>query len=54
MWDLQVDEMYRSGVKPWNSAKWRPSEKHIHEKVEAVEVRENKGKDDDSTNADSA
>lgn len=21
---FQVDEMYRSGVKPWNSAKWTP------------------------------
>lgn len=20
----QVDEMYRSGVKPWNSANWKP------------------------------
>ena len=21
---LQVDEMYRSGVKPWNSTDWKP------------------------------
>ncbi|TDL19419.1 general substrate transporter [Rickenella mellea] len=24
----EVDELYRSGVKPWHSAGWRPSEKH--------------------------
>ncbi|KAH9923154.1 general substrate transporter [Epithele typhae] len=35
----EVDEMYRSGVKPWNSMNWRPSEKPIHEH-EAKEVRE--------------
>lgn len=39
--------MYRSGVKPWNSASWRPSEKHIHDKT--VEVREVNGKEDDET-----
>ncbi|GBE77322.1 Hexose transporter 2 [Sparassis crispa] len=44
----EVDEMYRSGVKPWNSSNWRPSEKHIHDKVEMVEVREIKNKDDDN------
>lgn len=36
----QVDEMYRSGVLPWNSSGWQPSEKHIHDKAEATEVRE--------------
>ena len=36
--------MYRSGVKPWNSSSWRPSEKHIHEDVpsEVNEVKEEK------------
>ena len=33
--------MYRSGVKPWNSAGWSPSEKHIHDKdMATTEVRE--------------
>ncbi|EGO05363.1 hypothetical protein SERLA73DRAFT_101147 [Serpula lacrymans var. lacrymans S7.3] len=27
----EVDEMYTSGVKPWHSAGWRPSEKHLHD-----------------------
>ena len=37
----EVDEMYRSGVKPWNSSGWRPSEKHIHDKdMATTEVRE--------------
>ena len=47
----EVDEMYRSGVKPWNSSRWRPSEKHIHDKdtttTEVREVRE-KGADEDA------
>ncbi|CDO77278.1 hypothetical protein BN946_scf184753.g28 [Trametes cinnabarina] len=46
----EVDEMYRSGVKPWNSPNWRPSEKHIHDhygKSKAVtEVREVREKSD--------
>ncbi|KAI0352263.1 general substrate transporter [Trametes cingulata] len=43
----EVDEMYRSGVKPWNSAGWRPSEKHIHDKADTTtEVREVKEKDE--------
>ncbi|KAI0370093.1 general substrate transporter [Pilatotrama ljubarskyi] len=43
----EVDEMYRSGVKPWNSAGWRPSEKHIHDKADtATEVREVREKDE--------
>jgi len=25
----EVDEMYRSGVKPWNSPGWTPAEKHL-------------------------
>jgi SP family sugar:H+ symporter-like MFS transporter len=28
--DRQVDELYRSGVKPWNSAGWTP---HLTEKL---------------------
>lgn len=35
--------MYRAGVKPWKSAGWRPSEKHIHDddvKKRPAEVRE--------------
>ena len=43
----EVDELYRSGVKPWNSASWRPSEKHIHDAV--PEVREVKEKGDDES-----
>lgn len=27
----EVDEMYRSGVKPWNSATWKPQ---LHAKFE--------------------
>ncbi|KAI0694412.1 general substrate transporter [Cytidiella melzeri] len=40
----EVDEMYRSGVKPWKSAKWRPSERpvHDHPASEFVEVKEDK------------
>ncbi|KAI0652719.1 general substrate transporter [Trametes meyenii] len=46
----EVDEMYRSGVKPWNSSGWRPSEKHIHDKAgTTTEVREVKEKDEDET-----
>lgn len=48
----EVDEMYRSGVKPWNSPSWRPSEKHIHDadgKADTTtEVREVKEKDEES------
>ena len=47
----EVDEMYRSGVKPWNSPRWRPSEKHIHEKGETTaEVREVREKGDEESN----
>jgi len=39
----QVDEMYGSGIKPWRSVGWRPSEKHyhheIHEKRESDSVK---------------
>ena len=35
--------MYRAGVKPWQSASWRPSEKQIHER-EPDEVRDVKEK----------
>ncbi|EJU01963.1 general substrate transporter [Dacryopinax primogenitus] len=28
----EVDEMYRSGVKPWNSAKFKPHDRHLHAK----------------------
>lgn len=45
----EVDEMYRSGVKPWNSPGWRPSEKHIHGGTEVAEVREVKEKGDDES-----
>lgn len=41
----EVDEMYRAKVLPWRSSEWRPSEKHVHEKV--PEVRVDKGKDED-------
>ncbi|TBU40716.1 general substrate transporter [Dichomitus squalens] len=44
----EVDEMYRSGVKPWNSPGWRPSEKHIHDKdTTTTEVREVREKGDE-------
>jgi hypothetical protein len=37
----KVDEMYRSGVKPWNSAGWTPHLiDRMHEKEKAKEVRE--------------
>ncbi|TCD70103.1 hypothetical protein EIP91_004832 [Steccherinum ochraceum] len=38
----EVDEMYRSGIKPWKSPSWRPSEKYLHDddKKQPVEVRE--------------
>lgn len=41
----EVDEMYRSGVKPWQSAGWRPSAKHVNEASvsEIREVKEEKG-----------
>ncbi|KAG2094815.1 hypothetical protein BD769DRAFT_1631676 [Suillus cothurnatus] len=26
----EVDELYRSGISPWRSVGWRPSEKHYH------------------------
>ncbi|KAG2099885.1 uncharacterized protein F5147DRAFT_711408 [Suillus discolor] len=29
----EVDEMYRSGIPPWRSVGWRPSEKHYHPEV---------------------
>jgi SP family sugar:H+ symporter-like MFS transporter len=29
----QVDEMYGSGIKPWRSVGWKPSEKHYHHEV---------------------
>ncbi|KAJ6606815.1 general substrate transporter [Mycena sp. CBHHK59/15] len=36
----EVDEMYRSGVKPWNSADWKPHLiDRLHEKAKATEVR---------------
>lgn len=50
----EVDEMYRAGVKPWQSARWRPAEKPLHEKArgpaDVTDVREVKEKDE----ADSA
>ncbi len=46
----EVDELYRSGVKPWNSPQWRPSEKHLHEKTNTTtEVREVTEKGDDES-----
>jgi len=37
----EVDEYYRSGVKPWNSASWKPAVKNLHHhsrpKSDAVE-----------------
>ncbi|PAV20481.1 general substrate transporter [Pyrrhoderma noxium] len=43
----EVDELYRSGIKPWNSSSFVPEDKHLvhHEKVVINEdVREDKGK----------
>jgi hypothetical protein len=40
---MKVDEMYRSGVKPWNSAEWTPhlvDRFHGKDKAQAAEVRE--------------
>ncbi|KAH7922786.1 general substrate transporter [Leucogyrophana mollusca] len=36
----EVDEMYSAGVKPWKSAKWRPSEKHYHDHDDAHEIND--------------
>lgn len=47
----EVDEMYRSRIPAWKSAGWRPSEKHIHDKVEAAEVHEVREKADDGESA---
>ncbi|KAJ3489766.1 hypothetical protein NLI96_g1901 [Meripilus lineatus] len=44
----EVDEMYRSGIKPWNSASWRPSDKHLHDSIQPTDVKEVKEKDEDS------
>lgn len=42
----EVDEMYRSGVRPWNSAGWRPSEKHIHDNPTSItDVKEKEEKE---------
>ncbi|PCH34168.1 general substrate transporter [Wolfiporia cocos MD-104 SS10] len=42
----EVDELYRAGVQPWRSSGWRPTEKHLHDKVEVqtTDVREEKSK----------
>ena len=34
----QVDELYRSGVKPWQSSGWRPVDKHLHDDLKAESV----------------
>lgn len=31
--------MYRAGIRPWQSAKWRPSDKPVHEH-DVKEIRE--------------
>ncbi|KAH8113463.1 sugar transporter [Phellopilus nigrolimitatus] len=46
----EVDELYRSGVRPWKSSKWRPTDKNLqHHKADASttgdEIREEKGKE---------
>jgi len=33
----EVDEMYRSGVKPWHSAEWKPADKNLHPRGQAIE-----------------
>ncbi|KAK7680557.1 hypothetical protein QCA50_016339 [Cerrena zonata] len=38
----EVDEMYRSGVKPWNSPSWKPEVKHIHDDAKVPEPSETK------------
>ncbi|KAL0951923.1 hypothetical protein HGRIS_008577 [Hohenbuehelia grisea] len=41
----EVDELYREGVKPWNSAGWRPHlVEQMHEKHDTTEVRESNEK----------
>ncbi|KAJ3757213.1 general substrate transporter [Lentinula raphanica] len=43
----EVDEMYRSGVKPWNSPSWTPTlSQRAHEKAVAHEVRQEREKDE--------
>ncbi|KAG2136543.1 general substrate transporter [Suillus bovinus] len=34
----EVDELYRSGIAPWRSVGWRPSEKHYHHEVHDKQV----------------
>ncbi|KAE9400944.1 sugar transporter [Gymnopus androsaceus JB14] len=49
----EVDEMYRSGVKPWKSASWVPTlSQRAHEKTQAHEVR-NENHDEKNKNIDS-
>ncbi|KAJ3723543.1 general substrate transporter [Lentinula guzmanii] len=43
----EVDEMYRSGVKPWSSTSWTPTlGQRAHEKAIAHEIRQEREKDD--------
>lgn len=38
----EVDEMYRSHVKPWRSADWKPADKHLHHHAAAGKASEEK------------
>ncbi|KIJ66482.1 hypothetical protein HYDPIDRAFT_86208 [Hydnomerulius pinastri MD-312] len=42
----EVDEMYRSGVPPWRSVGWRPSEKHYHHDVHEVHEKRASGSEE--------
>lgn len=42
----EVDELYRSGVKPWNSAAWKPHlTDELHDKHEKAETRDAESQD---------
>lgn len=50
----EVDEMYRSGVKPWNSASWVPTlSQRAHEKTLAHQVRHDHQDEKKKENIDS-
>ena len=47
----EVDELYRAGVKPWNSSGWRPADWHERarrQEAEAADATTGKGAGSDS------
>lgn len=35
----EVDELYRSGVKPWNSSSWRPADWHERARMHGADSK---------------